>query len=130
MSYSTLEQHTVNSGNTTFLDQDDLSGSFSYPFRLPDWFGRSRRQVRSSVTALVSNIRSCLSRQANPECRTVSHVRRRELGAGLDADVVGALSAGLQVNYSLNDVRHLSQRTSQISVLASFQWSFDARSGP
>jgi hypothetical protein len=128
--YGTLEQRTFSSGNTTLLDQEDLSGSFSHSFRLPELFGRSRRQVRSSVTAVVSNVRSCLERRVNPECRTISDVRRREFSGGLDADVVGALTAGLQVNYSLNDARHISQRTSQISLLASFQWSFDAGSGP
>jgi hypothetical protein len=85
--------------------------------------------VRSSVSALLSNVRTCLERAGTPECRTISDVRRRELSGGLDADVVGALTAGLQVSYSLNDARHISQRTSQISVLASFQWSFDA-TGP
>ena len=46
--YNSLEQQSTNSGNTTLLDQDDLSGTFSYTFRLPASFGRSRRQVRSS----------------------------------------------------------------------------------
>jgi len=33
--------------------------------------------------------------------------------------------SGLQVGYSINEARHLNQRNSQISLLASFQWSFD-----
>jgi hypothetical protein len=128
--YGTLDQRTFTSGNITVLDQNDLTGSFSHSFRMPELFSRSRRLIRSSITALVSNVRSCLSRGESPECKTISDVRRRAFTGGLDADIVGALTAGLEVSYSLNDARHISQRTSQISLQASFQWSFDARSGP
>jgi hypothetical protein len=128
-SYSTVEQRTQNSGSATLLDQDDLVGSFTHSFRLPSSLGRSRRQVRSSVTALVSSIRSCLERRGEALCTTISDVRRRELRGGLDGDVVGALTAGLEFGYSLNEARHINQRTSQISILASFQWSFDTGTG-
>jgi hypothetical protein len=127
-SYSTLEQRTQNSGSATQLDQDDLVGSFTHAFRLPASLGRSRRQVRSSVTATVSSNRSCLERQGETLCTTISDVRRRELRGGLDGDVVGALTAGLEFGYSINEARHINQRTSQISILASFQWSFDTGS--
>ena len=53
-------------------------------------------------------------------------MRRRELRGGLDTDLLQTLSGGLQVGYSLNDVRHLSRRTSQISIIASFQLSLFA----
>jgi len=73
----------------------------------------------------LSTVRSCLERESSVECTTISDVVRRELRGGLDTDVVSSLTAGLQVGYSMNESRHLNQRTSQISVLASFQWSFD-----
>jgi hypothetical protein len=57
------------------------------------------------------------------ECIIVSDVRRREMRGGLDTDLLQTLTGGLQVGYTINDARHLSQRTSQISVIASFQLS-------
>jgi hypothetical protein len=36
------------------------------------------------------------------------------------------LSGGLQFNYSVNDARQLSRRTSQISIVASFNLSLFA----
>jgi hypothetical protein len=56
----------------------------------------------------------------------VSDVRRHEVRGGLDTDLLRNVSGGLQFGYSLNDVRHLSQRTSQIFVLMSFQLSLFA----
>jgi Motility related/secretion protein len=124
-SWSTLGQETQNTSSTTVLDQDEIAGSFSHSFRLPSAFGRSRRQVRSSISALHSSVKSCLEQQSTGGCTTISDVVRRELRGGLDTDVVSSLTAGLQVDYSINESRHLNQRTSQISLLASFQWSFD-----
>jgi hypothetical protein len=56
----------------------------------------------------------------------ISDVRRRELRGGLDTDISQTLSGGLQVNYSVSDARQLSRRTSQISIIASFQLSLFA----
>ena len=56
----------------------------------------------------------------------MSDVRRHEVRAGLDTDLLQTLSGGLQLGYSLNDARQLSRRTSQISIIASFQLSLFA----
>jgi hypothetical protein len=124
-SWSTLGQETTNTSSTTVLDQNELAGNFSHTFRMPRVFGRVRRQVRSSVSALYSRVRSCLDQATSVECTTITDVTRQELRGGLDSDVVSSLTAGLQVGYSINEARHLNQRNSQISLLASFQWSFD-----
>ena len=124
-SWSTLGQETANTSSTTVLDQNELAGNFSHTFRMPRAFGRIRRQVRSSVSALYSRVRSCLEQATSIDCTTISDVTRQELRGGLDSDVVSSLTAGLQVGYSINEARHLNQRNSQISLLASFQWSFD-----
>ena len=124
-SWSTLGQETANTSSTTVLDQNELAGNFSHTFRMPRAFGRVRRQVRSSVSALYSRVRSCLEQATSIDCTTISDVTRQELRGGLDSDVVSSLTAGLQVGYSINEARHLNQRNSQISLLASFQWSFD-----
>src|SRR6185295_18879247 len=115
--YNSLEQQSTNSGNTTLLDQDDLSGTFSYTFRLPASFGRSRRQVRSSLSLITSTALTCLDRESDPECTVISDVHRQEIRGGMDTDIARALSAGLQFGYTINDARHLSRRTSQISLL-------------
>ena len=126
--YNSLEQQTTNSGNTTLLNQDDLSGTFSYTFRLPASFGRARRQVRSSVSVITSTALTCLDRESEADCTVISDVHRQEVRGGMDTDIARALSAGLQFGYTVNDARHLSRRTSQISLLASFQLSLDTGS--
>jgi hypothetical protein len=125
LGYNQLSQSSANSGNTTLLDQDDFTGTFSYSFRLPASFGRSRRQVRSSLSFVSSISKTCIEQRGGLECTVISDVRRRELRGGLDSDVARVLRAGLQFGYTLNDARHLSRRTSQISLLASFQLSLD-----
>ena len=118
-----LDQDNLSNGNEIQLDQHDASAALSYRFRLPESFSRSRKLVRSSFSYLPTAATSCLLQAGESECRVISDVRRREMRGGLDMDLLQALSGGLQVGWSLNDVRHLSQRTSQISVIASFQLS-------
>jgi hypothetical protein len=118
-----LDQDNLSNGNEIQLDQHDGSASLSYRFRLPASVSRSRKLVRSSFSYLQTAATSCLLQASEPDCRIISDVRRREMRGGLDMDLLQTLSGGLQVGWSLNDVRHLSQRTSQISVIASFQLS-------
>ncbi len=82
--------------------------------------------MRSSLTVLQTAAKTCLQQGAAVDCIVISDVRRRELRGGLDTDLLQTLSGGLQVGYSLNDARHLSRRTSQISIIASFQLSLFA----
>ena len=103
------------------FDQDKLSGTFSHSFRLPASIARSRKKVRSSLSALASKTLTCLQRLNQDGCTVISDVRRREIRGGLDTDIVSTVSAGLQFGYSLNDLRHLSPRNSQIFLLASFR---------
>jgi hypothetical protein len=124
--YSTRSQRTENNGNSTLLDQDDLTASFNHSFRLPFSIGRTRKQVRSSLTALTSSSLSCLERRDDVECIVTSDVRRQEVRGGLDTDLGQTLSGGLQFGYSINDARHLSQRSSHIFLMVSFQLSLYA----
>jgi hypothetical protein len=126
LSYATRGQRNDNNGNATLLDQDDFSATFTHSFRLPASITRGRKQVRSSLSALMSKTLSCLQRFGQGECTAISDVRRREIRGGLDTDLVSTVSAGLQFGYTLNDSRHLSQRSSQIFLLASFQLSLFA----
>jgi hypothetical protein len=121
-----LSQSNLSNGNETELDQHDVTGAFNYPFRLPRSLSRARRQVRSSLTFLQTAAKTCLQQGLATQCALISDVRRRELRGGLDTDLLQTLSGGLQMGYTLNDARHLSRRTSQISIIASFQLSLFA----
>jgi Motility related/secretion protein len=123
---TSLDQQSESNGNVTRLGQDDVTGSFSYPFRLPQAISRLRKQVRSSLSVLQTDARTCLEQATVIGCRVISDVRRQELHAGLDTDLMQSLTGGLQIGYSVNDARHLSQRTSEISIIASFQLSLFA----
>jgi motility/secretion related protein SprA len=123
---SALNQDNLSNGNQTRLDQNDITGALNYSFRLPRSITRTRKQVRSSLTVLQTAAKTCLQQGQAVDCILISDVRRRELRGGLDTDLLQTLSGGLQVGYSLNDVRHLSRRTSQISIIASFQLSLFA----
>jgi hypothetical protein len=123
---SSRSQRTENNGNATVLDQDDLTGSFSYAFRLPLSISRSRKLVRSSLTLFSSASQTCLVTEREEDCSIIADIRRREIRGGLDTDLMQILTGGLQFGYSINDVRHLDGRTSQIFVLLSFQLSLFA----
>jgi len=121
-----LDQDNLSNGNETRLDQNDVTGSFNYAFRLPRSVSRSRKQVRSTLSYLQTAAKTCLEQGTTTDCVVISDVRRREVRGGLDTDLLQTLSGGLQVDYSINDARHLSRRTSQISIIASFQLSLFA----
>ncbi|HEU5042161.1 MAG TPA: hypothetical protein VFT84_15135 [Gemmatimonadales bacterium] len=123
---TTLDQQNLSNGNETRLDQDDITGSFNYVFRMPRSVSRMRKQVRSSVSLFSTQARTCLEQRGQASCLIISDVSRREVRGGLDTDLAQTISAGLQVGYSLNDSRHLSRRTSQISIIASVQLSLFA----
>jgi motility/secretion related protein SprA len=126
MGITDLNQSSLSNGNETRLDQNDLSGSLNYSFRLPRSIDRGRKQVRSSLTYLSSAARTCLFQSNAGDCTVISDVQRREVRGGFDTDLMQTLSGGLEVDYSINDARHLSQRTSQISIIMSFQLSLFA----
>jgi hypothetical protein len=126
LGYSELDQSSLQNGNNTQLDQNDLTGTFNYAFRLPRSISRLRKQIRSSMTFTSTDALTCLEQRGQQDCIVISDVSRYEVRGGLDTDLLQTISAGLQVGYSLNDARHLSRRTSQISILASFQLSLFA----
>jgi hypothetical protein len=126
LGYNELDQSSLSNGNQTQLDQNDISGSLNYAFRLPRSLSRLRKQVRTSLSLIATDAKTCLEQSGNESCIVISDVSRYEVRGGLDTDLLQTVSAGLQLGYSLNDARHLSRRTSQISVLASFQLSLFA----
>jgi motility/secretion related protein SprA len=119
-------QRTESNGNSTLLDQDEITGSLNYSFPLPASLSKIRKLVRSTLSVLSSKTVTCLEQPNELGCTVVSDVRRQEVRGGLDTDLMRNVSGGLQFGYSLNDIRHLSQRTSQLFVLVSFQLSLFA----
>jgi hypothetical protein len=124
--YSNRDQRTENNGNATNLDQDDLTGSLNYSFALPASLSRTRKRIRSTLTAVSSKTLTCLEQGASIDCTVVSDVRRQEIRGGLDTDLLKTLTGGFQFGYSINEARHLSRRTSQVFLLLSFQLSLYA----
>ncbi len=123
---TTLGQDNLSNGNETQLQQNDVTGSLTYTIRLPRSVSRARKPVRSSLTYLQTKARTCIHQGDVGDCILISDVRRREVRGGVDTDLLQTLSGGLQVGYTLNDARHLSRRTSQLSIIASFQLSLFA----
>ena len=121
-----LTQDNLSNGNETHLDQNDVTGALNYSFRLPRSVSKARKPVRSSLSYLQTAAKTCLHQGGDTDCIVISDVRRREVRGGLDTDLLQTLSGGLQVGYSVNDARHISRRTSQISIIASFQLSLFA----
>jgi hypothetical protein len=108
------------------LDQHDITGSLNYAFALPASLSKSRKRIRSTLTAVSSKTLTCLEQGIAPECTVVSDVRRQEVRGGLDTDLLKTVSGGLEFGYSINDALHLSRRTSQIFLMLSLQLSLYA----
>ena len=69
----------LSNGNETRLDQNDITGSFNYAFRLPRSLSRARKQVRSSLV-LSADRRQDLPRAGHGD-RLHHHLRRAAPGA-------------------------------------------------
>jgi hypothetical protein len=119
-SLNDTRQESETNGSTTQLEQNDLTTTLSYPFRLPFRVGKTRRMARSTFTALFSRAEQCLQRRDAPECQVISDTRRQEFRGSLDTDIVSTMTLGLQVGYTTNELRHLDRKTSQIFLLLTF----------
>ena len=108
------------------LDQADLNGTLSYAFALPRSISRTGKVARSSLSMTVSKATQCLQRQNQTACEVISDTRRQEYRGSIDTDVVSALTAGLQLGYTINDFRHLDRKNSQIFLVASLTLSLFA----
>ncbi len=124
--YSMLDQANEGNGNLTRLEQNDLNLAFNYALRLPASMSRLRKVLRTSLTGVLSEGTSCLQRSSDPDCVTISDIRRQELRGSLDTDLLRILTGGLTFSYSVSDARHLDRKLQQIIVTASFQLSLYA----
>jgi hypothetical protein len=126
LGYNSNSQRNENNGNTTESDQNDLTGTFSYVFRLPGAISRLRKQVSASLIGIYSSGVTCLTRTDTPKCQTISDTKRTELRGSLDTDLLKLMRGGIQFGYTLSDARHLNRRISQIYFAITMQLSLYA----
>jgi motility/secretion related protein SprA len=126
LGYSETDDVRESNGTRTIGDGSDLTANLIYAFRLPGSASRTRKQLRSSLSTVLSKSRSCLDRQDTSDCLTVSDVRRQEIRGGLDTDLTQIVTGGLHGAWAVNDARHLNRKTSQITISATFQISLFA----
>ena len=125
-SWSMLNQRDLSGGNTTRVEQDDITAGVNHAIALPRSLSRARRIIRSQLTGILSKSTSCLQLRSQTECGVVSDNRRRELRATLDTDLSRIISGGLQFSYALTEAKHINRAFSQMTVSASFQLSLYA----
>jgi hypothetical protein len=113
-SYSGAKSDRITSGNTINTDQSEWRGTLGFGFRPPESLIRMRSQIRTNVSFNASKRAVCLTRAGSDECRSVSDSRRRQLTIRLDAGLSEMLRGGANLNYVVNDLRHTSDRLSQI----------------
>jgi hypothetical protein len=126
LGYNSNSQRNERNGNTTESDQNDLTGTLSWVFRLPSGISRLRKQVSASFIGIYSSGVTCLASEADGECTTISDTKRTELRGSLDTDLLKLMRGGIQFGYTLNDARHLNRRISQIYFAITMQLSLYA----
>jgi hypothetical protein len=118
--YGREQGTTEANGNTTQLDNVRYTGNFNWSVRLPAFISKVRKPLRSSVDVVRAVSTSCLARATDAECLPYSDVRQWDVRAALNTDLRGAVQAGFQFGWVLNDVRHLERKSSNISLSMSF----------
>ncbi len=126
LGYNANSQRNETNGNTTETNQDDITGTFSYVFRLPGSISRLRKQVSASLFTIFSTATTCLTRVEMDNCQAISDTRRTEIRGSLDTDLLKLMRGGIQFGYTLNDARHLNRRISQIYLAITAQLSLYA----
>lgn len=116
---------TINETGTNRTEgvTDQWTGTLSQTIRLPASLSVARRPLRASVNGQTSTSTTCLALGASPDlgCRKVADVRRLSLSGGFTTDVLPMATAGLNFQYVSNDIRHLNQKTTQLSIVASLR---------
>lgn len=116
---------TINETGTNRTEQTSgqWSGTLAHTIRLPASISVSRRPLRASVNGQTSKSTTCLFLGSAPQqgCRVVADVRRLTMSGGFTTDVLPMATAGLNFQYVSNDIRHLNQQTSQMSIVASLR---------
>lgn len=123
---STAHQSQTDNGSDRSNDQSNFHGQLNYNFRMPAGLSRARKQVQSQLLVQTTTSLSCIQRQDDPECQSLTDVRTQEVRASLRTDVVRTLTGTLELGYSINDARHLDRKTQNIYLLVTFSLSLFA----
>ncbi|HKV76374.1 MAG TPA: cell surface protein SprA [Gemmatimonadales bacterium] len=126
MRYLSTTQDNQAFDNLSRSTQQNVTGTFSYTLRLPETMSKARRAVRTSLSGGYTVSQNCLASQGSPDCRLLSDVRREELQAGLDTELMKVLTGGLQAGYVLDDARSLDRKVSQLFISLNFTLSLFA----
>lgn len=112
-----------NNANRTEFTTDQWTGSLSHSIRLPASISVTRRPLRASLNAQTMTTTTCLfqSSQADKGCRTVADVHRLTMSGGFTSEVLPMAEAGLNVQYVSNEIRHLDQKNTQLSIVMSLR---------
>ncbi len=113
-SFSTTTSERVTSGNTTNTDRLDWNGTVGFGFRLPESLMQMRSQIRTTVSFSSSKRAVCLIRVGSDECRTVSDSRRQQFDLRLDTGLSETLRGGATFSYVVSDLRHTSDKLTQV----------------
>ena len=116
---------TVNESNANRTESVSKiwNATLSQSLRLPASISLQRRPLRASVNGQTSTSTTCLRLSSKPAdgCRTVADIRRLSLSGGFTTSVLPTAEAGLNLQYVSNDIRHLDQRTTQLSIVMSLR---------
>jgi motility/secretion related protein SprA len=123
LSFTRSGQFNESAANETENVVDQWNGNVSHTIRLPASISAARRPLRASVNGQHYTSTTCLRLDSSPElgCRDVADLRRLTLSGGFTTDVLPTATAGLNFQYVSNDIRHLDQKTTQLSIVASMQ---------
>ena len=123
VSFTRTAQVNENNANRTESGNDQWSATVSHSLRLPVSLSASRRSLRASVYGQQLRSQTCLrlASAATEGCRTVADIHRLTLNGGLTTEVLSSAEGGVNFQYVANDIRHLNQRTTQLSIVMSLR---------
>jgi hypothetical protein len=109
---------SINNGNLTERKSDGWDTTIEWSVRLPFGARQNRKPLRTSLFARGFTQQECLVQAGSELCAPIADIRRTEMSARMDTDIVGEgiVTGALSVQYVLNDYRHLDRKTSTLSL--------------
>ena len=126
LQYSATGQSQLTGASTTLTDNDNVFGTLNYSFRMPEWLTRSRKTVRTTLSARSDRSSSCL-RTGSVDApaatcdNVVSQTINQEISASMQTDLAQAFTGGLDFGYTVSEARHINRKISTIFLTVSFQ---------
>ncbi len=112
---------SLNNGRTINRDADSWSARADWQIRLPRSISALRRPLRTSLSAQSIDQQDCILTEDGSGCEIISAVIRQELGARIEADIIGVASGGLTVQWVTNELKHLDRKSSAVTLTLTIQ---------